>query len=188
MQGFNYLYDDFGAKISVNFIGPFAKPTNSIVSDSIYIDLQVGDSTRETRRFDIKRTGADQTELDIVSFGIELNGNETTHTQQLNVSLKITTDAHDGVAFQMFIDLHALDAAMGAICGGIILILLNILIISEVHQIHYHSNAKLTLLMFVSSGDSSYIGCIVGSIRFNWHIGCISRQANHERYHQMDRL
>lgn len=94
--------------------------------------MQVGDSTHETRRFNIKRTGDDQTKLDIVSFDIELNDNETMHTQQLNVSLKITTNAFDGVAFQMFIDSCALETAMGAICGGIILILLNVLIISEV--------------------------------------------------------
>lgn len=133
-KDFNYLYDDFGTKISVNIIGPFAKPTNSVASDSIFIDLQIGDSTHDTRRFDIKRTGNDQTELDIVSFDLELNSNETMHTQQLNVSLKITTNAFDGVAFQMFIDSYALDASMGAICGGIILILLNVLIISEVKQ------------------------------------------------------
>lgn len=135
MQGFSYLYDDFGSKISVNLIGPFAKPTNSnITCDSIFIYSQIGNRVQETRRFDIKRSGNDQTKLDIVCFDIELDIIETMHAQ-LNLSLQIITHANDGVAFQMSIDAYSLDTAMGAICGGIILILLNVLIISEVKRI-----------------------------------------------------
>lgn len=69
--------------------------------------------------------------------------------QQLNVSLKITTNAYDGVAFQMFIDCYALDASMGALCGGIILVLLNFLIISEVKPSHFseYSISQLSLAL-----------------------------------------
>lgn len=132
LLGFNYLYNDFGSKISVNFIGPFVKPTN-LTSDSIFIYVQIGDSERETRHFDIMKTSNDQIKPDIVAFDIELDINETySSAAQLNLSLQITTDANDGVIFQMFIDSNSLDATMGAICGGIILISLNVLIISEV--------------------------------------------------------
>lgn len=91
-----------------------------MTSDSIFIDLRIGDSVQETKRFAIKRTDNDQTKLDVFGFDIKLDHNETMHVEQLNVSLQITTNAYDGIAFQMFIDSYALDAAMGAICGGII--------------------------------------------------------------------
>lgn len=132
-QGFNYFYEDFGSKISVNFIGPFAKPTNR-TRDSILIHTQIGDGAFESRSFDIKRTAQIQAKPDRVSFDIDLDANETVHAQ-LNLSVEITTNANDCVIFQMFIDSFALDAANGAICGGIILILLNVLIISEVKSI-----------------------------------------------------
>lgn len=132
-QGFNYFFDDFGSKISVNFIGPFAKPTNE-TGDSIFISTQIGDSVHETQRFDIKRTGNDQITPDIFSFDVELDINQTMHAN-LNLSMQITTNANDGVIFQMFIDPYSLDTALGAICGGIILIMLNVLIITEVKPI-----------------------------------------------------
>lgn len=142
LQGFNYLYDDFGSKISVNLIGPFAKPTNE-TGDCMFIYTQIGDSVHDARRFDIKQTGGNQIKPDILTFDIELNDiNNVTMPAYLNLSLQITTNANDGVVFEMFIDSHSLDTTMGAICGGIILILLNVLIISEVTTI---SNGFLAL-------------------------------------------
>lgn len=130
MQGFSYLYDDFGSKISVNFIGPFAKSTNQ-TNASIFIHTQIGDRAYENRRFDITQTVDDQIKADHVAVDIELDINEIMPVP-LNLSLQIMTNANKSVIFQMYIDARSLDKATGAICGGIILILLNVLIISEV--------------------------------------------------------
>lgn len=114
----------------MNLIGPFKQSTNR-TCESVVIYIQIGDSTIETRRLDIKKTSNDQTKPDIVAFDIELDSNKTMPAQ-LNLSLQFTTNANDGVVFQMFIDCRSLDTTMGIICGGIILILLNVLIITEV--------------------------------------------------------
>lgn len=114
-------------------IGPFAKPTN-LTSASIFIYTQLGDGLREIRRFDIMKSTSNRMKPDMAAFDIELDINETMHAQ-LNLSLQFTTNANDDVIFQMFIDSHSLDATMGVICGGVILILLNVLIISEVTDI-----------------------------------------------------
>lgn len=133
MQGLNYLYDDFGSKISVNFIGPFGNPTN-LTRDSIFIHTQIGDRTYESRRFDIRPAVDDQIKPDHVHFDIALDISEM-RPEQLNLSMQITTNTVDSVIFQMYIDPFSLDKTMGAICGGIILIVLNVLIISEVKTI-----------------------------------------------------
>lgn len=125
----NYLYDEFGSKISVHLIGPFKQPTNQS-HDSVFIRMQVGETISVTKHFDIARANDNQKKLDIVAFDFDL-GIDKVH-DQLNVSFQITTNTRDGIPFQLHIDTHSLDTQIGAICGGVILILLNVLIITEV--------------------------------------------------------
>lgn len=124
----NYLYNDFGSTISVNLIGPLKQSENKS-HDNIMMYAQTGDDTHETMYFDITtNTRNDQTKPDRVTFDIDTD----TQSTELNLSLHITNNAENAVSFQLFIDAHSLDTETGAICGGIILILLNVLIISEV--------------------------------------------------------
>lgn len=125
----NYRYDAFGSKISVNLVGPF-KHTN-ISHDIITIDVNVGNGIRATKYFDIERSGDDQSKPDIVTFDMDIGVVQ----RQLNLSLHIeTSGTEDALSLQLFVDTHALNTQLGAICGGIILIALNVLIISEVRN------------------------------------------------------
>lgn len=82
----------------------------------------------ETMYFDIIKHGNDQNKPDQVTFDVYTDPKTT----KLNLSLQFTTNTETALTFQLFIDTYSLDTQMGAICGGIILILLNVLIISEV--------------------------------------------------------
>lgn len=124
----HYLYDDFGRKITVNLMGSFNKPANSS-HDNILIQVKIGDVIRSTERFDIVQSGNDQIKPDLVAFDFDID----TLWQELNLSLQFTTNAKDAVPLRMSIDTHSLDTQVGAICGGIILILLNVFIITEVN-------------------------------------------------------
>lgn len=191
----NYLYDDFGSKISVNLIGPFEKSTNE-TGNCMLISTQIDGRVNQTHRFDIQRTGGDQIKPDISTFVIDLsdidNRSEMKLGTKLNLSLQFTTNAADGVVFQMFVDTHSLDATMCAICGGIILILLNVLIISEVKvkvQIDlklltqpklfdlswnpFYYIYKFHSFEYHSAGCPSHTGCNAGSVRVDRYIGCI---------------
>lgn len=130
---FNYLYDDFGSKISVNLIGPFRKTTN-VSNDYITINAQIEHDMHVIKYFDIVRSSDGQSKPDTVTFDLDLNSVPSA----LNLSLQFVTNAENATSFQMFIDTHALDIQVGAICGGIILILLNVLIISEVIFVLLH--------------------------------------------------
>lgn len=123
-----YRYDDFGSKISINLVGAF-KPTN-ISHDIITIDVNVADGIRTTKFFDIERSSDDQSKPDIVTFDMDIGAVQ----RQLNLSLHIETSTKDAISLQLFVDTHALNTQLGAVCGGIILIALNGLIISEVRN------------------------------------------------------
>lgn len=125
----NYLYDDFGAKLSVHLIGPFKTLTNTS-QDNISIHMHVGNNPSLIQTFNIERTSNSQYNPDEVTLQYDIGIDKV--PQQINVTLKIATTAIDGVPFQLFIDTHALNTELGALCGGTILILLNVLIISEV--------------------------------------------------------
>lgn len=121
------MYDDFGSKISVNLIGPFKESVNKS-HDNIMIFARTGNDIHETMYFDIIKPGNDQSKPDQVTFDVYTDPKTT----KLNLSLQFTTNTETASTFQLFIDTYSLDTQMGAICGGIILILLNVLIISEV--------------------------------------------------------
>lgn len=133
----NYLYDDFGARISVHLTGPFAKTTNesSLSRNRISIYTQIGDKEYAPKYFDIAvrtTTGDDdndQSKLDKVTFDLDVD-----NAEQLNLSMQFVSNAEDAISLQLHIDTHSVDIQVGAICGGIILILLNVLIISEVKR------------------------------------------------------
>lgn len=112
----------------MNLVGPFKEPTN-LSHDSISIYVRIGDGVRTTKYFDIVNSSDDQIKPDIVTFNLDI-GNAT--TTQLNLSLQFMTSGDDALSIQMSVDTHTLNTQMGAICGGIILIALNVLIISEV--------------------------------------------------------
>lgn len=126
-----------------------------------------------TEKFDIVRASNNQNKPDTVTFYSDIDR----MTEQMNVSLQITTNADDGIPFQLFIDTYSIDTQMGALCGGTILILLNVLIISEVKMNFRMSSFKCILNQELNRylGDSSYIGGIIGSFCINWHFGRISR-------------
>lgn len=90
--------------------------------------MQIGNYMNMTEKFDIVRASNNQNKPDTVTFNSDIDR----MTEQMNVSLQITTNADDGIPFQLFIDTYSIDTQMGALCGGTILILLNVLIISEV--------------------------------------------------------
>lgn len=92
------------------------------------IYAQSGDDIHETMYFDIMKTGNDQIKPDQVTFDVCTD----TRSAELNLSLQITANSENAISFQLVIDAHSPDTQIGAVCGGIILILLNVLIISEV--------------------------------------------------------
>ncbi|XP_031624737.1 P protein-like isoform X2 [Contarinia nasturtii] len=141
-KALNYRSDEIGSKISVNLIGPLTKPTNTSC-DSVTIDVLIDDE-RVTKYFNVERSGSDQTKLDKVEFCLKINSNIT----QLNLSMQFTTNAQDAVSFHMYVDAHSMDKQIGAICGAIILISLNVLIISEV----VHRTLAALLAAFASIG------------------------------------
>lgn len=123
------MYDDIGSTISVYLVGPFGKSTN-VSRENIVIDAKVADGKRVTKYFDIERLNRDPRKFDKVTFNLDIDPVAT----QPNLSLQFIANAQDAFSFHMYIDTHSLDTRVGAICGAIILILLNVLIISEVHK------------------------------------------------------
>lgn len=97
--------------------------------DIISIDVHIGDDVHVTKYFDIVRSSNNQSKLDSVTFDLDIGARVST---QLNLSLELMTNASDAISLQLSVDTHTLNAQMGAIYGGIILISLNVLIISEV--------------------------------------------------------
>lgn len=103
--------------------------------DTISIDLHINDGDDDihaTKYFEIVRSSDEnnQSKLDSVTFDLDIIGARV--PTQLNLSLKLATNASDALSLQLSVDTHTLNAQMGAIYGGIILISLNVLIISEV--------------------------------------------------------
>lgn len=126
-QALNYLYNDFGSKISVHLRGPFKKSTNTSRA-TISIHTQIGDIVSDVQYFDVERTDTDQRILDTLTF----DANIDTISTELNFSMQFVTNASEAILFELLIDTNSLNTQIGAICGGIILIVLNVLIISEV--------------------------------------------------------
>lgn len=129
----NFVYYDVGSKISINLIGPFIVSTANTSHDNIAIETIIGgdDGVRVKRYLDIVRSSNDQIKLDTVSFIMDVDDKITT-SGKLNLSLEFIAQTKDAISFQLSVDTHSLDTQIGAICGGIILICLNVLIITEV--------------------------------------------------------
>lgn len=113
----------------MNLIGPFKKSTN-LSHDTVFIYMQIGNNMSVSEKFDITKASNNQNKPDTATFYFDIDIDKM--TEEINVSLQITTNADDGVPFQLFIDTYSIDTQIGALCGGTILILLNVLIISEV--------------------------------------------------------
>lgn len=190
----NYHYDDFSSRISVHLIGPFGKITNESSQDRISIYMQIEDKEQSPKYFAITRTGKDQSKPDKVTFDFDI-GNASSATQ-LNLSMQLMTNAEDAISLQLLIDTHSVDLRVGALCGGIILILLNVLIISEVKMKHsliyccnsWHIHSDNICKCVKSTDCSSNTGRTVGCLCIDRNIGCLSRQTNNGRHDQMDWL
>lgn len=119
----------------MNLIGPFKQPTNNS-NDSCFIRMKVENNVTVMERFDIVKSSHNQNKPDTVAFDFDSDWSIDKVPEQLNISIEITTNTADGISFQLVIDTHSIDTQIGAICGGIILILLNLLIITEVMLLH----------------------------------------------------
>lgn len=113
--------------ISVHLRGSITKSTNTS-RDTISIHTQIGDIINDMQYFDIERTDRDQSKLNT----IVIDANIDTVSAELNLSMQFASNASEAMLFELLIDTHSLNTQIGAICGGIILIVLNVLIISEV--------------------------------------------------------
>lgn len=181
----NCSYDDISSKISLSLVGPLREPTNTS-RDIITIEIHIGDGLCATKYFDIERSSDDQSKLDIVTFAMDID----TKATQLNLSLHFSTNADDAIALQLLIDTQMLNTQIGAICGGIILITLNVLIISEVKKEfiinkideYFKSDSQNCTLI----GHSPNTGCITSCICIDWDTGSVSRSTNHGRHYQVD--
>lgn len=122
----NFSYTDFGAKVSVNLIGPFHQYSNAS-TDFISINVLSSsfNTSNEALLFSINETIS---EPQSVSFDIfpETLGNS------INFSLFLESFAERAFAFQLSIDSRSVDYEAGIISAFVILIFLNILIATEV--------------------------------------------------------
>lgn len=128
----DYRYNDIGSKISVQVVGPFRASTGFLSHHNITIEAQIGER-HVTKYLNLDRSNSGHSQIDTV-----LIHNVESTPAQLNLSLKFKVNAQDAVSFQLYIDTHSFDTQIGAICGGLILICLNVLIISEVRYCFMH--------------------------------------------------
>lgn len=113
-----------------------------------------------------------------------------------NLKIELRTNVAEIVSLQLFIDPHLLDAGTGALFAAIILILLNVLIVSEVRMFHpiiiifrwTTTSFVLTIqkIFVFRLGCASNIGCFICCIYLNRPFSRDGRSADHERYDQMD--
>lgn len=176
----NYHNNQIGKKIGVSLIGPLTKSTNTS-HDYVTMDVLIGEE-HVTQYFDIERSTSDQNKLEKVEFYVNIDSNVTNS----NLSMQFNTNALDGVSFQLYIDPHSMDKQIGALCGAIILISLNVLIITEVRS-HLYFFVE-NLIIFPWTGRSSNTCCIIGRLCIGWNTGSAKGSTNHGWHDQMDWL
>lgn len=132
----NLSYADYGSRVTVNIVGPFRETVN-VSKTHMKIDVV---NSNQQQMFEINPI-PDETHT--LTFDIQPEPK-----QALNLSLFISTISKETIAFKLFVDTHSVDAEVGVIAAGTILIFLNILIGTEI----VHRTVAAIFTAFTSIG------------------------------------
>lgn len=176
----NKSFEDFGSKVTFTLVGPFKKYSH-LSNEYVEFVVRASDSnTNQSERFFYSTEIIEAEKSEISTF--TLNFDPTANISR-DLNIEIYTSIDKIVSFRLLIDTHSLDTDTGAVLAGLILVLLNVLIVSEVTN-------KFNLCKTTFSVDSCYyifsidcpsnISCSVGRIYFNRSASCITRSTNNE--------
>lgn len=123
-------YSDFGSRISISVcVSPFQEPFN-FTQTFLRMHIASGANDSVTKVMKLDHT---QGEMHVSNF--DFYANVSARTSQLNLSLKMTTNAESPFAFNVGIDPDPIDTDYGVVAAIFILIFLNILINAEVNRL-----------------------------------------------------
>lgn len=125
----NLSYNDFGSRITINvWIGPLQEPLNfSQALLWMHIESHTNASMTNVIKFDQSNDEARTIEFDFYPEALST-------AKQLKLSLKMTTNVENPIAFKVFIDANPINPHVGVVAAISILIFFNILINAEVNR------------------------------------------------------
>lgn len=124
----NLSYNDFGSRISINvWIDPLQEPLNfSQTLLWMHIENHTNSSMTKVIEFDQSNDEARTIDFDFYP-------KVQPKTKQLKLSLKMTTNAENPIAFKVFIDANPINTQVGVVAAISILIFFNVLLNAEVN-------------------------------------------------------
>lgn len=118
-------FEDIGNKMSMSIVGALQQGCNAS-EHHVEVTLRDMNDAHLYQCFSMTENDKVETSLDLDS----ILGNISD-----NLTIELRTNIDEIVSFQLVIDPHTLDTDIGALLAAIILILLNVLIVSEVRNI-----------------------------------------------------
>lgn len=125
----NLSYNEFGSRISINvWIGPFQEPLNySKALLWMHVKSHINDSMTKVIQFD-------QSNDEARSIDFNFYPKVLPKTKQLKLSLKMTTNVENPIAFKVSVDANPINTEVGVVAAISILVFFNILINAEVNR------------------------------------------------------